>query len=637
VSDPQAALSRAQDVLADALDTARKIANNPGAGPQPREVAEAVLEASPLVDEALDGWPEEPDEGRRSHRPVPPEPIRHDEPPMYVPALEGLDRADLKSQADVQDFLENGDADEYYGEVRAGVTLDGLPSGARGGDEARPKVLRAARDDDRDFSGRAVLKNARHAKPWLWLDGFVLPAKASGVSLMVAADDTFTTDCWFKFGDMQGQTGILNDGRAYRTRIGRCRFDSNQRGGSAGDVVQTFGKSRDTNPDYWDVYSLRPADHDPARADRQAGQGRHGALRRARDRQRRPGRAVAVGADGRLQPAQQRVAPLPGADEHEVRLVRQARAGPRAVRPRVRRRRGQRARVQPRGGVQGRQLARRQDHAGAGRVLDVPPGRRQLEPAGVHAAELVPRGGVVRGGGRGDPGLLLLPARRGRPAGVRLGQQALQAAHYARLWRNKGLLVLGATREDGDGGINPTAPVEGVLVEAHQGEIVDDAGKAVQFDPGSGRITSKHQWIRTEQTRDVPESPTGGDHCLIRGVRQARAPAVLARAGRGGARRAGLRAVGRARGVADGRGAGAGGLTAAPFWWHPMRHADTSHGRPPEPAPDPAAADAAAQGGRAARDHLGRGGASRARRVARREDGGMKHLRTARGLRRLAP
>src|SRR4051794_37600411 len=54
-----------------------------------------------------------------------------------------------------------------------------------------------------------------------------------------------------------------------------------------------------------------------------------------------------------------------------------------------------------------------------------------------------------------------------------------------------------------------------------------------------------------------------------------------------------------------------------------VRHADTSHGRPPEPAPDPAAADAAAQGGRAARDHLGRGGASRARRVAGREDGGV--------------
>src|SRR4051794_33853090 len=63
MSDPQAALSRAQDVLADALDTARKIANNPNAGAQPREVAEAVLEASPLVDEALDGWPEAPDEG----------------------------------------------------------------------------------------------------------------------------------------------------------------------------------------------------------------------------------------------------------------------------------------------------------------------------------------------------------------------------------------------------------------------------------------------------------------------------------------------------------------------------------------------------------------------------------------------
>jgi hypothetical protein len=98
VSDPQAALSRAQDVLADALDTARKIAGNPNAGPQPREVAEAVLEASPLVDQALDGWPEPPDVGPPEPGPVPPEPIRHDEPPMYVPALEGLRKADLASR-----------------------------------------------------------------------------------------------------------------------------------------------------------------------------------------------------------------------------------------------------------------------------------------------------------------------------------------------------------------------------------------------------------------------------------------------------------------------------------------------------------------------------------------------------------
>jgi hypothetical protein len=38
----------------------------------------------------------------------------------------------------------------------------------------------------------------------------------------------------------------------------------------------------------------------------------------------------------------------------------------------------------------------------------------------------------------------------------------------------------------------------------------------VKFDPESGRITSSHKWITTEQTADVPESPTGGDHCLIR-------------------------------------------------------------------------------------------------------------------------
>src|SRR4051812_11323958 len=63
MSDPQAALSRAQDILHDALDEARSIANNPSAGSKPRAVAEAVLEASPLVDQALDGWPEAPDEG----------------------------------------------------------------------------------------------------------------------------------------------------------------------------------------------------------------------------------------------------------------------------------------------------------------------------------------------------------------------------------------------------------------------------------------------------------------------------------------------------------------------------------------------------------------------------------------------
>lgn len=61
MSNPLAALSRAQDVLHDALDEARSIASNPGAGAKPRKVAEAVLEASPLVDEALDGWPEDSD------------------------------------------------------------------------------------------------------------------------------------------------------------------------------------------------------------------------------------------------------------------------------------------------------------------------------------------------------------------------------------------------------------------------------------------------------------------------------------------------------------------------------------------------------------------------------------------------
>jgi hypothetical protein len=400
--------------------------------------------------------------------------------------------------------------------VRAGVTLDGLPSGARGGDEARPKVLRAARDDDRDFSGRAVLKNARHAKPWLWLDGFVLPAKASGVSLMVAADDTFTTDCWFKFGDMQGQTGILNDGRAYRTRIGRCRFDSNQRDGSAGDVVQTFGKSRDTNPDWWDVYLC------DLQTTTQPGQ---------IDKQDKGGMALYAepGIDSGDQDALSPSEPMDDYSQHNSVWRR--------CRVRTSTKFGWYAKHVPNlvlsdlafadaaGNVLGfsHVVAFRGGSSRGGRIMRVRAECSTFHPGDASSSRQAftlqswfHEVGWCEAVGGAILAYCYCPhVEGGRPV-YGSGNKPLQAAHYARLWRNKGLLVLGATREDGDGGINPTAPVEGVLVEAHQGEIVDDAGKAVQFDPGSGRITSKHQWIRTEPTRDVPESPTGGDHCLIR-------------------------------------------------------------------------------------------------------------------------
>ena len=76
--------------------------------------------------------------------------------------------------------------------------------------------------------------------------------------------------------------------------------------------------------------------------------------------------------------------------------------------------------------------------------------------------------------------------------------------------------MLGAVREEGANGLNPAAPVEGVLVEAHDGPVYDAAGKVVKYDAVTGEITSEHQWIRTRRTRDVPESPTGGDECRIR-------------------------------------------------------------------------------------------------------------------------
>ena len=501
-------LEAAIEALADAEDAARSIAGNPSAGQKPKDCADAVLEALPLCISALDAWtepgPGEPAPPDVVVEPVPPEPVGSDHAPMYVPNLEGLEAAELRSEADVQDFLRSGNANAYYGKVAPGVTVGGLTGDAKGGTVDRPKVL---------VGGGATLKQARLAKPWLWLHDFAFPAMNSGQSLVVASDNTFVTDCRFDAGDMQGQTFVGHDGRAYRTRIGRCRFASNQRSGNVGDIVQSFSKSVSTNPDYWDVYLCDFATETTKLASDKGGMCLYA----------EPG--IDSGDQANLSPSD----PMADYSQHHS-LWRRCRV-------RTAAKFGWYAKHIPDavdcdmdfsladGTLLGLShvMAFRGGSSRGGRIigcraacLPYQPGSSTTQRQAFALQSWWHELGACEAVGGCIAVYAYCPHVEGGQPVYGPGNKPLQAAHYAHLWRNRGTLVLGAVRDDGDGGIRPKAPVEGVLVEAHEGDIVDSDGEPVRYDPDSGRITSSHKWIRTERTVDVPESPTGGDECRIR-------------------------------------------------------------------------------------------------------------------------
>jgi hypothetical protein len=497
-------LEVAADAIAAARDAAWRLLDNPDAGQGPKKVARSLLDAEPelLGADDLVGGPVGTGPG-----PVPPQPGPPAEAPMYVPCLGGLQQVDLRTAADVQEWLRSGDTAGTWGLVAPGVQLDGLTDDARGGDVDFPKVL---------CGQGALLKGARLAKPWLWLDGFTFPAKGSGTSLVIAAEHTFVTGCLFHVGDMQQQTCIAHDGPARRTRIGLCRFDSNQRSGSQADILQSFSKSRSTNPDYWDVYLCDfQTTTPPGWVDKQ---NKGGMCLYAE-----PG--IDSGDQANLAPD----APMEDYSQHHSIWRR--------CRMRTTTKFGWYAKHIPRladcdmgyadaaGNALGYShvVAFRGGSSIRGSILRT---RAECLPFGPGDDSASRQAFALQSwwhelgwceavGGAINVYCYCPHVEDGEPV-YGPGNKPLQAAHYAHLWRNKGLLVLGATRADGDGGINPAGPVEGVLVEAHDGEIVDDAGKRVEYDPGTGRITSSHKWIVTEATRDVPESPTGTDACLVR-------------------------------------------------------------------------------------------------------------------------
>jgi hypothetical protein len=494
-------LAVALDAVADGRDAATRLLENPNAGRGPKDVANALLEAEPLIEEARDLL------GSRDTVPIPPEPLPSGEAPMYVPNLTGLRAVDLRNAGDVQEWLRTSDTAGQYGLVAPGVQLDGLTDDARGGTIDHPKVL---------CGQGALLKQARLGKPWLWLDDFVFPAKSSGASLVLAAEHLFATDCLFHVGNMQQQTCVTHDGPAFGARIGRCRFDSNQRSGTSADVVQSFSKSQSTNPDYWDIYLCDfQTTTQPGQVDKQHKNGMNFYAE--------PG--IDSGNQDDLSPSE----PMDDYSQHHsiwrrCRIRTSTKFGwyakhvPRLADSDL-------AYVDAAGNVLGYShvVAYRGGSSLRGQILRT---RSECSPYQPGASSTSRQAFALQSwfhelgwcaaiGGCIAVYCYCPHTEGGRPV-YGSGSKPLQAAHYAHLWRNSGTLVLGATRKDGDGGINPTAPVEGVLIEAHDGPIYDDTGKKVQFDPESGRITSSHKWITTEQTADVPESPTGGDHCLIR-------------------------------------------------------------------------------------------------------------------------
>jgi hypothetical protein len=200
MSDPQAALSRAQDVLQEALDAARSIAGNPGAGANPRKVAEAVIEASPLVDEAYDGWPEEPEE---------PEPPAEALPPVEAdPDLSGMTayQPEPGTPGELTAALnalsgKPACADTYI-RCKGGLALTGTYVISQRGHADGPLIVTApaATIGVREPGPKPSLKHVKITGSNVWLHGFAAELPPADIMPAVTIDDgaadVRVTRCW---------------------------------------------------------------------------------------------------------------------------------------------------------------------------------------------------------------------------------------------------------------------------------------------------------------------------------------------------------------------------------------------------------------------------------------------------------
>jgi hypothetical protein len=410
--------------------------------------------------------------------------------PMYVPALPASFQR-IASDAALTSFLNSGpNPAAVYALVSKGVALGARTISQAIGSKAHPLYIVAERNsaDQEDFAGRATIGRVTHSAPFAWLDGFVHLPPNNDFAVFIDADDTFVTRGWFKTDYQTGGVKSTVDVRGYRTRLGFCLFNSVDRYDFVvSDIEQRFtqGGVGTTNPDFWDMYgNAHVSTETKAVADGRVGQN-----------------GMALYASPGFDP--------PGTDPGDISQhnswFRRAFV-----------------RTTTKHGVYTKHVPNMAECDGTFTSSD------GLHPYGSHAFAF--RGGSSR------YGKMLRLRAAGQPGSNSTGGQAialqswnhelgwceattgpirlyclctgpkvkpLQAARYAYVYRCSGVLVLGAVRNDTQ--FTPTGKLMNVVVEAHTGPIIDEAGNPVTFDGATGQITSTHPWVET----------TGPDACKI--------------------------------------------------------------------------------------------------------------------------
>lgn len=437
--------------------------------------------------------------------------------PFYVPNLTGLTAFPIASNTDLTTWLTGGDYAHKYGLVAKGLVLPARTiTSTNGASKTHPCYVVADRGggapstwtaaDHENFTNRASIANLTLASGahFVWFDGLVhLPSTASaGSCVTMVGTDNFVTRHRVKPGIYN--RGIYTTEASYRTRIGCGWFDSDGRwpspgdhskSGNYGDIDQSFSANTAGNPDFWDCYGNAHVSTLPDSAQASGGMCLYA----------EPG--IDSGNPALTPPTQLNVS-QPHSFWRGCHIRNDSKYGVYAKHiPNFVECDG--AGMDSTGAVVGisHVFAYRGGSSVGGRMLYLRSQCSPFSPGGnsgtrqamalqswyheVGWCEAV--GGCIalyafcpQHDGAGNVVYNTNPGDANKP---------LQQARYCDVHHCKGLLVLGATRTDSSFG--PEGKLQNVVVSAHEGAIVDDAGHTVVFNGTTGEITSSHPWIET--------------------------------------------------------------------------------------------------------------------------------------------